>query len=838
MIVSCAIAFTGRSATPAGIFIRGIVRDSVTTEGLPYSSVRVDGSSVTAVTDSRGIFELTVPAGSAFITASCQGYAPATVALKTHGLQIYDINLKPQATELAEFVVKKKKYSKRNNPAVDFVNRLRRLGPASDPRRNDWYSYRTYERISLGINNFDTVSTKGLLKRMPNLIEHVDTSEISGEPVLNLSVHETAATTYYRKNPSSEKRITEGVRTAGIDELAEGDNVQTILADLLRDVDLYQGNITLLKNTFVSPLSSLAPDFYRFYLVDSAAVIPGSDKPHVALAFYPRNKASMGFQGHLFVERGDTAMIVRRVEIAVSPEINLNFVKNLRLTQTFDVADDGSRLKTSDRLLLDMQVLPATPELYISRKIEFSNHSFAEPAASDSIFGRLGRDYTDTSAHDRDNGYWADVRTVPMQAGESRADSLMTKLRKNKLFYWGERFLRNMVTGYWATGKNSKFDIGPVNTTASYNSLEGLRLRAGGMTTANLSPRWFARGYAAYGCRDHKWKYSAEVEYSFLDKKIHPREFPVHSIRLRHQYDVDRLGSHYLYTNADNFVLSWTRMSDRRFTYRRSTKLEYTLELNNHFSVVASAEHLRQEASPYLLFTTNAGRQISHYDMTVFGADLRFAPGETFYQARSYRVPVDETVPVFALSHRYAPSALSGQRYGVNRTELSVSKLFMLSFMGALDVKVSGGHVWGATVFPELFIPNANLSYTIQPGSFALMNPMEFINSSYVSWHLSYQARGALFNLIPGVRRLGLREVVGFSGIYGHRSSANDGAKYLALPSDATTSRMDKPYMEISVGIDNILRFIRLDYVWRLNYLDVPYHIDRRGLRVAMQFTF
>lgn len=108
VIVSCAIAFTGRSATPAGIFIRGIVRDSVTTEGLPYSSVRVDGSSVTAVTDSRGIFELTVPAGSAFITASCQGYAPATVALKTHGLQIYDINLKPQATELAEFVVKKK----------------------------------------------------------------------------------------------------------------------------------------------------------------------------------------------------------------------------------------------------------------------------------------------------------------------------------------------------------------------------------------------------------------------------------------------------------------------------------------------------------------------------------------------------------------------------------------------------------------------------------------------------------------------------------------------------------------------------------------------------------
>ena len=44
--------------------------------------------------------------------------------------------------------------------------------------------------------------------------------------------------------------------------------------------------------------------------------------------------------------------------------------------------------------------------------------------------------------------------------------------------------------------------------------------------------------------------------------------------------------------------------------------------------------------------------------------------------------------------------------------------------------------------------------------------------------------------------------------------------------------------MELSVGLDNILRFIRLDYVWRLNYLDVPYEIDRRGLRVALHFTF
>lgn len=44
--------------------------------------------------------------------------------------------------------------------------------------------------------------------------------------------------------------------------------------------------------------------------------------------------------------------------------------------------------------------------------------------------------------------------------------------------------------------------------------------------------------------------------------------------------------------------------------------------------------------------------------------------------------------------------------------------------------------------------------------------------------------------------------------------------------------------MEISAGLDNILRFLRVDYVWRLSYLDVPYKIDRSGLRVALHFTF
>ncbi|MDE6197349.1 MAG: carboxypeptidase-like regulatory domain-containing protein, partial [Muribaculaceae bacterium] len=98
------------------------------------------------------------------------------------------------------------------------------------------------------------------------------------------------------------------------------------------------------------------------------------------------------------------------------------------------------------------------------------------------------------------------------------------------------------------------------------------------------------------------------------------------------------------------------------------------------------------------------------------------------------------------------------------------------------------------------------------------------------------------FNRIPGVRKLGLREVVGFSGIWGHMADKGVPTVANGLPRFPEGTQMRglgrTPYMEVSAGIDNIFRILRVDYVWRLSYTDVPYEIDRHGLRVALHFTF
>ena len=92
----------------------------------------------------------------------------------------------------------------------------------------------------------------------------------------------------------------------------------------------------------------------------------------------------------------------------------------------------------------------------------------------------------------------------------------------------------------------------------------------GGMTTANFSDRFFARGYVAYGLKgtnagntEANWNIPSEK------KKYHSREFPMNGIRLSYTCDVDKLGQHYMTNHASNLLRSIKRRESDLVTYRR-----------------------------------------------------------------------------------------------------------------------------------------------------------------------------------------------------------------------------------------------------------------------------
>ncbi|MDE5856924.1 MAG: carboxypeptidase-like regulatory domain-containing protein, partial [Muribaculaceae bacterium] len=270
-------------------------------------------------------------------------------------------------------------------------------------------------------------------------------------------------------------------------------------------------DINLLHNRFVSPLSRIAPDFYKFFLTDTVDI---DGERCVELSFTPHNTAVFGFTGQVYVPEGDTTMFVRRVVMRLPPGSNVNFIDHMYIRQDYDRASDGTRLKTRDDMTLELSILPGVQGLYARRSTRYDGHNFEQPDNVE-VFNDTRQVIIPDSAYTRDDSYWAEAKGFePAMRNENRISSLVEGMRSVPLYYWTEKVLKILVSGYVSTDrdpKKSKFDLGPVNTLISYNSVEGVRFRAGGLTTANLSPNWFGRGYVSYGCRDHKFKYNGEI---------------------------------------------------------------------------------------------------------------------------------------------------------------------------------------------------------------------------------------------------------------------------------------------------------------------------------------
>lgn len=814
--------------------ITGLVRDSLSREGIAYASISLMGTSEGTIANDKGGFNINTRASFTRLRISAMGYKTKEVEIKPGQGSVILVDLVSSGVELDEVVVRKgkEKYSKKDNPAVEMIRKLRARRDDNDPKRFPHYGYTQYERMMLGLGNLDDIISKP--EEQAWISEYADTSMLTGKRVLPISIKETVARDYY--DATGHKRIILGSKHAGIDERIDQNNVKKILDDFMGEIDIFQNDVTLLTNRFVSPLSRIAVDFYKFYLNDTVDV---DGERCAVLSFVPFTPQTFGFLGRLYVSLEDTTMFIKRVSMGVPYDINLNYVERMSVVQDFDRAPNGSRLKVRDNIEVSFKLMPGVPEAFARRETTYRDHNFERPETG--AFNFKGSQSIGSGAEFMPDEFWQEYRPEDVRSTTTSIKGLMQRLRGSKLFYWAEQFVVVMVNGYIPTAKVSKVDIGPLNTLISGNSMEGLRLRLGAMTNVNLSRRWFARAYMAYGFRDKRLKYMGSLEYSFVPKKSLDQEFPIHSLRLTHRYDVDKLAQHYLYTNQDNVFLTLRRHKDVRMQYLRTTRLEYRHEWYNHFSIALGIEHNIHESTRYVPFVYADGDVRQRYTQAGFTAQLRFAPGETFYQARSYRVPINMDAPIMTLTQTYMPKGFMGSLHEINKTELGIQKRFWFSAFGYADVIVKGEKVWSKVAYPDLLMPNVNLSYTIQPESYSLMKPMEFINDQALSWDLTYWGNGVLMNRLPLIKRLRLREVLTLRGIWGSLSDKNNPAQssdVFLFPADALCQPMgDKPYMEAGVGIDNILTILRVDYVWRLTYRDHA-GTDRRGVRIQLHFNF
>jgi len=153
---------------------------------------------------------------------------------------------------------------------------------------------------------------------------------MTGKRILPISVREQVAQMHYRRDGNVEKRVVLGTINAGVDEGLDQASVKRMFDDMFGEVSIFSNDMTLLTNRFVSPLSRISVDFYKFYLNDTVVV---DGERCAVLSFVPFTPQTFGFLGRLYVSLEDTTLFIKRVSLNVPHDINLNFVKQLYLEQ-------------------------------------------------------------------------------------------------------------------------------------------------------------------------------------------------------------------------------------------------------------------------------------------------------------------------------------------------------------------------------------------------------------------------------------------------------------------------------------------------------------------------
>ncbi len=837
------ISFPGYSYGAEKTVVKGLIIDNIDQEGIPFANVMLKNSVsyIGTSSDMTGCFVLETYESFDTLIVSCVGYETVRRNVQVGQENSFTITLNEQTLVLNQVEVRpqKERYTKKDNPAVELIEKA--IAQKSQNRLENlaYYQYKQYEKIEIALTNLgDSVESSRLLRKYNFIANNIDTAELTGKRILPFYQTEILAEKYYRKNPESSKTFIDGYKDIEITKFLSSESVDVIMREIFGEVDIYDNNIFFLQNQFMSPLSPLSVNFYKFYISDTLAI---DDVNCIKVAFIPRNTADFGFMGYLYLTADNQQYAVKRTELQLTKNAPVNFVKDLLIRQDYELIEGIwamiSSVTMADFALAGDNLLP----LYGQKEITYSDFVFNMPQ-NDKFYQGSAKIVRRDGYDERSDEYWAENRIIRNDSQRSTYE-FFDQLENIRLYRVTRDFITTIVGGYYEAGI---IDIGPVENMLSWNSIEGTRFRVGGKTNGNLSRHFFAEGFAAYGTRDGKFKYNITGHYSFNKKKNHPWEFPMNLLSVSYENNTDIPGQTFLYGTGDRLLISIGRGETERMTSERRFRINYKKETINYFSYNVNFQHLEQYPLGQLTFATPAGDRFDPYTTTSFEVGLRYAPNEKFLQSQQNRYPINMVAPVFELGYQLGIRGFLGGDYTFHKLTASFQKRWYISSFGYLDTYVNAGKVFNKVPYPSLFIHHVNQSLAYQDEVFNSMRYFEFVSDQYITAQASYCFNGLLFNRIPLIKKLNWRESVTFKALFGNLSDTNkpgvDNSDLMIFPHDyegnPTTFSLNKgPFMEGNIGIGNIFKVLRVDLVKRFNYLDHP-NVQEWSVRIRMRLVF
>ncbi|MEP6553283.1 MAG: DUF5686 family protein [Ferruginibacter sp.] len=820
--------------------VKGFVKDANTMRPLQFVSIFFEGGKGVTTGEDGSFSIVTYRTNLKTLVFSFTGYKEIKKKISPGKEQTVNVELE-LADALQEVIVKTKrrgKYRNRDNPAVELIDLVIDNKEKNRITSYDYVQYEQYEKLSLSLTNKPEKLIKNrLFRNYKFILENIDTTTLEGKSLLPIYLEEKISDRYLRKNPEKNKTVLLGEKKVNYGDFLDDNGISQYLNRLYSDINIYDNNVTILTTQFLSPIADIGPTFYRYYIRDTVEL---DGIKLIKLYFTPKNPNDLLFRGTMFITL-DGKYGVQKISMTVSKNANLNWTRELRINQDFEKAFDGRFHVIKSSMLAEFALTQnASGGILGERTVSFKNFLINEPAP-DSIYN--ARDLVEkVNAEKTSDSFWIASRHTPLTMVETKAYYNIDSLKNMKSFKRFGEIVTLVFSGYKSFGA---WELGNTNTFYSFNPVEGFKLRVGGRTTPKFSNFLYFDNYFAYGFKDKKLKYLAAATYSFNHKSVY--SFPLNYLKVSYQYDTKIPGQELLFTNEDNFLLSFKRGNNNKWLYNNFLKAEYVREFGKNVSYTFAFKNWKQTPAGDITYQKVVDNSyVKDVTTSELSAELRWAPNEQFYQGKNFRIPIINKYPVFNLRFITGIKGVLKGEYNYQNLSLSMDKRLYMSQLGYTDVSVEGGYIFGKVPFPLLTIHRANQTYAYQIHSYNLMNFMEFVSDKYVATNLDFYFNGFFFNKIPLIKKLKLREVASFKILYGGVRDENNPAKtqdIFKFPTDVnigkqTTFALNKtPYIEMSVGIANIFKIIRVDLVRRLTYLENP-DIATWGIRTKLRFDF
>ena len=815
-------------------FISGRVTEAITNSGVPFANVYFKGSYTGTVTDFEGNYSIQTEEQHDSIYVSLIGYRSKAKAIRNGKAQTINFQISAEALNLGSVEVRPGV-----NPAVRIIKNA--IANKSKYNRDNLQSIQfvSYTKQEADIDNVTPkMRQRRFLDDITEMWDRLDTLAGSDSRAnLPVFMSEVVSEIYY-SNAAKKKREDVRAIKARFVGMKDGSAIGQLTGSDFQNYNFCNNNVAIQGKDFLSPIADNALLFYNYYLVDS--VVIDSFKCY-KIDCRPKNKRDLAYTGMIWVT--DTTYAIKQLDLGITEDVNFNLVDRARIQQILIPTAAGPWVPSQTRVMIDYAAI--TDKLVsMILHIYNSNRFFIVNQPKEKEFYETRTSFAEDVLL-KDSTYWDETRPEKLTALEAASYNMIDSVRNIPFVKNGVNVLYFLFSGYKDVGP---VDIGHYINVYAYNKYEGSRVRLGFRTNATFSKNWIIRGYGAYGFRDKGFKYSLQLE------RILTR-FPWSKAGIQYREDIDQIGTNYAYSSTMNLGQAPNNLNNTfsqignisKLVYKKEGRVWYEKEFNRGLSTKFTLQNTRTTplfpvafGDPFSIF------QSSNYSVTELLMDARYSLKERFIQNGTERISFgNNRSPVITVNYTWGIKHLFDGDFNYHKATLSISNRFRMAILGYSQVMIKTGKVFSEIPYTLLEIPRGNETYIFANNIFNKMNYFEFVSDQYVQGFWQHHFNGLLFNRIPLIKRLKIREVIGGNIAYGTLSKRNQRFNDNNVYTVMTTT----PYAEVSAGIENILDVIRVDYIYRLTYTNAAYKakyaeqnpgnsITDWGIRIGLQFSF